>query len=149
MPKIAPLLLVSLIGVSAMAKDPEKVTSEYFRSEGGGTAVETKNGVRVAYFGLILSPVKALPENATLVADFDNPSDASKPLQMIYTPKPGEKQFVLRSEAFACVVNHRYYTVTVTLFADADRKQPVSSHVQSINFDMPSKIVQQLGLKEC
>jgi hypothetical protein len=149
MRNFAPFLLVCLVGASAVAKDPEKVTSEYFRSEGGGTAVETKDGVRVAYFGLILAPVKALPENATLLVEFDNPVNPAKPLQTIYTPKPGEKQFILRSESVECVVNHRYYTVTVTLFADAERKQPISSHVQSLNFDMPGKIMQQLGLKEC
>jgi hypothetical protein len=149
MRKFAPFLIIFLVGLPASANDPEKVTSEYFRSEGGGTAVETKDGVRLAYFGLVLSPVRTLPENATLVAEFDNPTNPSKPLQTIYTPKPGEKNIVLRSETFACLITHRYYTVTVTLFADAERKHAISSHVQSLNVDIPSSAVRQLGLKEC
>jgi hypothetical protein len=146
----ASLILAVVLGsVSVALAQPDPVVSEYFKTKGGGTATEPKDGVVFAYFGIILEPLKPLPENAVLVAEFENPQYPAKPYVTEHVPGADEKKIVIRSEKFTCVVNNRDYRISVKLYSAADRASLLGEHVQPINFRMPKKYLQQLGLKEC
>ena len=144
-----PLGVAAILVCPAIALDQaDPVTSEYLKTAGGGTAVDTKDGARFAFFGIVLKTVKPLPPNAVLVAYFDNPREPSKPLTTEYTPREGEAEIVIRSEPYTCVVNNRDYRVTVKIYSP-DKSTLVSEHIQPISFNMPKKQLQQLRLKEC
>jgi hypothetical protein len=146
---VAVVALCVAIASTKVAAQASPVTSEYFKTKGGGTALDSKEGVRFAYFGLILEPMKPLPEGAVLVTEFENPQDASKPLTTEYTPSAGEREIVLKSSTYTCVVNNRDYRISVKLFTDRERKVLLSEHIQAITFSMPKRYMKQAGLKEC
>ena len=140
---------VILLMPSVALADADPATSEYLKTVGGGTALDTKDGNRFAYFGIVVAPTKPLPQGVVLVAEFENPSDPSSPLRTFYTPKPDEKQITIRSEIYQCIANGRDYRVSIKIYADAEKKKLLSVHEQPIAFNVPKKMFAQMGLREC
>jgi hypothetical protein len=123
--------------------------SEYFRTSGGGVGVDSKAGARVVYFGIVLQLRRSLPDNALLLAEFENPSDPSKPLRTEYRPKSTEKSITLTSEPLSCIVNGRDYAVVVQVLEGEASSSAIGEHRQAISFRIPASQMISLGLRQC
>lgn len=129
---------------------PPNVETEYLRTIAVGIVLDANvKPVKISY-AITLAVRKPLPEGAIAVLQFENPDPRAAPVQAVYEWKAGEEQFFVISPSVGCIVNGKYYRVVVTLFADRERRDVLSTHEQMVAFSAPTMILKALNVPvEC
>ncbi len=128
-------VFVSFITGCAHLLPPEPTVSEYLKTTGGGFLMENR-GLIVCRYGLILEPTRELPTDSVLLVEFENPSDATRPLKRMYSDIADQDSIIIKSPVLLSLEAYRNYQVTATLYADQSRTQCIGQHTQAIQSDV-------------
>lgn len=128
---------------------PPNADSEYFRTFGCGTLVNSKVIPADIVFYLNLKVKKSLPEKAVIVVEFENPISKAAPIEVALDPAPDKKELSISSPPMACITNGKYYRAILTLFADSSRSRILDTHVQIIAFFIPAPMFDNLNVPVC
>ena len=139
----------TVLATLAAAKAPRPVESEWLVTTGAGFKVDgdvPHHEGRLRYL-LQFRLRKPVTEILYVTVDFENPQDRNLTLFTEYEILPGTTRFGVVSEMFAHIRIGEKYQVKVWIYADVNRKQLLGTHEQSVLFDMPRALVEQLGIK--
>ena len=123
---------------------PAPVTSEYFKSSGGGFTAAPGGGVR---YYIDLNCLQELAEPLYISARFPNPENAKKLVEFRTVMKAGQKKLVLQSPPFPRVKRDTLYTVVVLAFKDEARTERVAVHEQGLVFNMSDGMAHLFGIQ--
>jgi hypothetical protein len=144
------LTLLLLADPNLAQASPEPTKSKYFETFGGGITLDPRTQPVTINTVLTLQARQKIPLGAVAVADFENPANIDKPLQVIHNFTSTTKDRVtLISPNMSCVTNGQDYRVLVTLYADAKRTRILGTHEQLINFTVSPDQLQQLDIRQC
>lgn len=131
------LLLQSCAGI--LSQEPEPVSSEYFRTLGGGFYVKI-NQVQEMFYGVNLMAEKPLEPSNYLVVEYQNPTGGkpytkSSLLSDIQTSDVVQNRttYILRSPPVTGVKPHTNYLITVKLYKHRLADEPIGLHKQLVN----------------
>ncbi|RAM01096.1 hypothetical protein DO021_15525 [Desulfobacter hydrogenophilus] len=128
---------------------PPNAESEYLKTVNVGILLEGSVTPTEISYSITLKVQKPLPKSAIAVLKFENPDPRADPVEVVYEPKPDQKEIFVISPSVACIVNGRYYRVVVTLFGDRERRDILGTHEQMVAFFVSSKILRMLSVPEC
>jgi len=129
MPRPArPAVLLALLALAGCEADP---SAPYLAVEGGGFVFNYR--IAEVRYGIVVKPVRALPEGATIEARFENPSGGA-PLVVSRKPRPSDRRVHLESGPVAGVVKDEPYAVAVVL------KDAAGTPLQTIEKEFRSNI---------
>jgi hypothetical protein len=140
--------LLSLAAIAEAASTPDPTRSEYLVSKQAGFEMQEGEG---AYYSLTVDLVKSVAGTLYVIARFDNPEDATKPLSTEVIVQAGSRTFHVRSQPLTALKNKKRYKIALQLYSDAACTQLIGSHVQEvvINVDrnMKALIADKFGVK--
>ena len=128
---------------------PPNTESEYLKTVAVSILLNGNVTPTEISYTITLKVRKPLPESAIAVLKFENPDPRAAPVEVVYEPKPDQKEIFVISPSVACIVNGRHYRVVVTLFADRERRIILGTHEQMVAFFAPAMILKTLGVPEC
>lgn len=141
--------LILACGFAMPQAMPANTESEYFRTFGCGTLVDSKIIPPDVVFFLNLKVKKSLPKKAVIVVEFENPIPKAAPIEVVLDPVPDDKDLSIFSPGIACLTNGKYYRTILTLFADSSRSRILSTHVQIVAVFMPPSMLDNLNVPMC
>jgi hypothetical protein len=128
---------------------PPNAESEYLKTVAVSISLNGNvTPIEISY-AITLKVRKPLPESAIAVLKFENPDPRAAPVEVVYEPKPDQKEIFVISPSVACIVNGRHYRVVVTLFADRERRDILGTHEQMVAFFAPAVMLKTLRVPEC
>lgn len=128
---------------------PPNAESEYLKTVAVGILLNGNVTPTKISYAITLKVRKPLPESAIAVLEFENPDPRAAPVEVVYEPKPDQKEIFVISPSVACIVNGRHYRVVVTLFADRERRDILGTHEQMVAFFDSTMTLKTLGVPEC
>jgi hypothetical protein len=134
---VAALLSFSVATVALGASEPDSTRSEYLVTTSAGFLLEPGGG---AHYGLSFSVVKPQGSRIYVIAEFENPEEASKPFATEIVLQADARTFRVQSPGIRVIQNNRRYGVTLKLYSDAACKNQLGTHHQEVLFSVPRRM---------
>ena len=138
------VILVVFMSASIEAIPPEAAKSIYFKTEAAGFVLEQDEGVM---YYIDLSVRKNIRREMYGTALFENPLDSKSPLVFNFKLLKGDGNLTFRSPIIREITNEKPYQVQILLYKDIDKTELKNTHVQFVEFIMPSAIAIEKGIK--
>ncbi len=136
------LLLSFFQTVSAIPQDATK--SKYFKTKNAGFALIEGKGVR---YLIDLSVRKKIRKDMYGTYFFENPLDKMSPLKFDFILKKRDKKLRVLSPLIKTIKNNKLYSAKILLYKDASKTKLVNTHIQNIEFMLPTEIANKKGIK--
>jgi hypothetical protein len=144
MKKVLLIIILALFLIQNVIATPAKPTkSKYFTTENAGFLL--KDGEGVLYM-IDLLVRKKIRKDMHGTAIFENPIDITSPLEFNFILNKGDKSILIRSPIINEIKNVKSYSVKVQLYKDSDKTKLVNTHLQMIEFLLPTEIADKKGI---
>ena len=144
------IVAISVLAVApTYAVSPPKPTkSEYLVTTSAGFAMSRGEGLRYA---MNFEMQKANTEPLYVIAVFEIPEVATKPLRVELVVEAGTNAFTVQSPPIRVITNDTNYEASLELYADADHTRLLETHKQQLLFSVPpaseASIEEQVGIQ--
>lgn len=124
---------------------PTPAETEYLKTTGAGFNIDGKS--RALFYTMSYQIKKTIHAPLYVSILFENPGNSKTPFIEKTVLKQNQKIFRVESPTFKRIKNRSSYEVTVILYSDKDRKNPISTHSQQVFFSLSEKIAPKLGIE--
>lgn len=124
---------------------PDATKSRYFQTVGAGFSGEID--VPGMYYALTLDIRRKIRKPMRVEVLFQDPGNPEEPLQVAAELQPGQEVLVLQSPPIFQAENGKNYSVTLLLFEDSSEEEPVSEHVQLVQFMLDPAIAARMDVE--